>query len=256
MLIANCDTILFHAVFAGMTIAGLAPFLVSYRNSAAAVVDMMKKTNCSRIVTLHHAHNALVENIRKEIPGRQLVVDELPTPSYYAFPKLGSEIEADPFVPYPVPASRPDLDSPAIYFHSSGSTGFPKPILHTHIVQASWFMRPIIQSFMSLPVSSRIGVMGLPPFHGYGAGVQLYLPLASLVAAVVYAPRAVTDPHAAPVTPTTGNIFNYVRRTGCKALMTVSTFFGTVGSLSAECGGAEVGLGCIFRGSLVRKGRG
>jgi acyl-coenzyme A synthetase/AMP-(fatty) acid ligase len=102
---------------------------------------MMKKTNCSRIVTLHHAHNALVENIRKEIPGRQLVVDELPTPSYYAFPKLGSEIEADPFVPYPVPASRPDLDSPAIYFHSSGSTGFPKPILHTHIVQASWFMR-------------------------------------------------------------------------------------------------------------------
>jgi hypothetical protein len=104
---------------------------------------------------------------------------------------------------------------------------------------------------MSLPVSSRIGVMGLPPFHGYGAGVQLYLPLASLVAAVVYAPRAVTDPHAAPVTPTTGNIFNYVRRTGCKALMTVSTFFGTVGSLSAECGGAEVGLGCEWHLRVV-----
>lgn len=82
----------------------------------------------------------------------------------------------------------------------------------------------MIQSFMNLPVSSRIGVMGLPPFHGYGAGVQLYLPLASLVAAVVYAPRAVTDPHAAPVIPTTDNILNYVRRTGCKALMTVPTF--------------------------------
>lgn len=100
----------------------------------------MMKTNCSRIVTLHHAHNALIENILKEIPGLQLVVDELPTLSY-AFPKLGSEVEADPFVLYPVPASRPDLDSPAIYFHSSGSTGFPKPILHTHIVQASWFTR-------------------------------------------------------------------------------------------------------------------
>ena len=101
---------------------------------------MMKKTNCSRILTLHHAHNALIKNIREEVPDRELVVDELPTLSY-AFPKLGTEVEADPFVPYPGPASRPDLDSPAIYFHSSGSTGFPKPIAHSHKFQASWLVQ-------------------------------------------------------------------------------------------------------------------
>ncbi|KAF8550426.1 acetyl-CoA synthetase-like protein, partial [Imleria badia] len=223
MLIANCDTIFFQAVVAGMFIAGLVPFLVSYRNSAAAVADMMKKTNCSRILTLHHAHNALIKNIREEIPDRELAVAELPTLSY-AFPKLGSEAEADPFVPYPGPASCPDLDSPAIYFHSSGSTGFPKPIPHSHKFQTSWFAQPLMQSFLNLPVSSRIGVMGLPPFHGFGAGVQLYLPVISLVTAVVYAPRAVTDPHAAPVIPTSGNMLDYARRTGCKALMTVPTF--------------------------------
>ena len=77
---------------------------------------------------------------------------------------------------------------------------------------------------MNLPVSSRIGVMGLPTFHGYGVTVQLYLPVVSFVAAVVYPPRAVTNPHAAPVIPTGGNMLDYARRTGCKALMTVPTF--------------------------------
>lgn len=110
----------------------------------------MKKTNCSRIVTLHHAHSGLVENIRGEIAGGKLVVDELPMLSY-AFPKLGNEVEADPFVPYPAPTSRPDLDSPAIYIHSSGSTGFPKPIRHSHRVQISWLLNR--QSLLVLTVS-------------------------------------------------------------------------------------------------------
>ncbi|KAN0082898.1 hypothetical protein V8E55_008693 [Tylopilus felleus] len=224
MLIANCDTILFHAVVAGMFMSGLVPFLVTPRNSAAAVVDMMKKTSCSRILILQHAHNGLIKSIRDEMPSQELVVGKLPTLSY-AFPKLGAEVEADPFMPYPAPASRPDLDSPAIYFHSSGSTGFPKPIPHNHRFQASWVVQPFIESFRrNLPVSSRIGVMGLPAFHAYGTLVQLYIPLICLVAAVVYAPRAVTDPHAAPVIPTTDNMLNYARWTECKILMTVPTF--------------------------------
>lgn len=77
---------------------------------------------------------------------------------------------------------------------------------------------------MQLPVSSRLGVMGLPPFHGFGTVVQLYLPLLCLLTAVVYAPRAVTDPRAAPVIPTTDNMLNYVRWTKCKVLMTVPMF--------------------------------
>ena len=66
--------------------------------------------------------------------------------------------------------------------------------------------------------------MGLPPFHAYGVAVQLYLPVVSLVTAAVYAPRAVTDPRATPVIPTSGNMLEYATRTGCKALMTVPTF--------------------------------
>lgn len=107
----------------------------------------MKKVNCSRVLTLHHAHGALIRNIREEITDRELVVDELPTLSY-AFPKLGSEVEADSFVPYPGPASRLDMESPAVYFHSSGSTGFPKPISHSHKVQISWSVQRQLPSVL------------------------------------------------------------------------------------------------------------
>lgn len=101
---------------------------------------MMKKTNCSRIVTLGHAHKALIDGIRREYEGAELTVFELPT-LRYAFPKLGKEVTADPFTPYPPASKRPDLDSPAIYIHSSGSTGFPKPIAHSHRIQIQWLTR-------------------------------------------------------------------------------------------------------------------
>ena len=153
MIIANCDTILYQAIHVALCVAGLTvsgssrcpekkkrsfiayqPFPVSPRNSAPAVVDMMKKTNCSRIVTLRHAHQSLIDEIQSTVSDCELIVDEIPTLSY-AFPKLGKEVESDPFVPYPPATSRPDLNEPALYIHSSGSTGFPKPIPHSHRFQ-------------------------------------------------------------------------------------------------------------------------
>ena len=105
------------------------PFPVSPRNPPAAVINMMKKINTSRIVTLQHAHQTLIDGVREQLEnsGLAFTVDEIPTVSY-AFPKLGREVEADLFVPYPPSASRPDPNAPLVYVHSSGSTGFPKPI--------------------------------------------------------------------------------------------------------------------------------
>ncbi|KAF9223042.1 putative aminoadipate reductase [Gyrodon lividus] len=222
ILIANTDTILHHAVMAGMSIAGLVPFLVSPRNSAAAVADMMKKTNCSRIVTLHYAHESLIDGIRREVSGGELIFDELPTLGY-AFPKLGNEAESDPFDPYPS-GLRPDLDNPAIYIHSSGSTGFPKPIAHSYKVQIHWMTQPVVEGFRFISTPRRLGVMALPAFHGYGMQVQLYFPIASLATAVLYPPRSGTDPRAPPVIPTSDNILETARRTKCKILTIVPTF--------------------------------
>ncbi|KIJ09827.1 hypothetical protein PAXINDRAFT_17112 [Paxillus involutus ATCC 200175] len=224
MFIAQTDTILHHAALAGMSIAGLVPFLVSPRNSAAAVADMMEKTDCSRIITLHHAHHLLVGGIHEELAGREpIIIDELPTLAY-AFPKLGYEAESDPHDPYPAAASRPDLDRPAMYLHSSGSTGFPKPIPHSYKVQIHWIRQRAIDSLHYLSAPRRLGAMALPAFHGYGLAFQLYVPIATLVTAVLYPPRSATDPHAPPVIPTSDNVLATIRETGCKFLAIVPTF--------------------------------
>ncbi|KAH7890602.1 putative nonribosomal peptide synthetase [Phlebopus sp. FC_14] len=179
---------------------------------------MMKRTGCSRIVTMHHAHGQLIDAVRQEMFDIEL--DELPTLAD-AFPNLGREIESDPFVPYPPPASRPSLDRPAIYLHSSGTTGFPKPIAHSYKVQIHWMTQPGTYGYLTMSAPRRLGVMSLPPFHNYGLVFQLYVPIACLITAVVYPPC--TAP-AQPVIPTTDNILHCVRQTNCNILMTVPTF--------------------------------
>ncbi|KIJ16095.1 hypothetical protein PAXINDRAFT_11135 [Paxillus involutus ATCC 200175] len=223
MVIATTDTILHHAVVAGISMAGLVPFPVSSRNSAAAIVNMMKKTNCSWIVTLAHAHRALVNAICQESEGTQLTLDELPTLAC-AFPKLGKEVAADPFDPYPPPAKRPELHSPAIYVHSSGSTGPRKPIAHSHQFQIHWLTQPGIRGYANVTAPRRVGAMSLRPIYAFGLVTQLYAPLACLSTTVVHPPRTGNDPHAQPVITTSDNIIEAIRQTKCHHLVTGATY--------------------------------
>ena len=78
--------------------------------------------------------------------------------------------------------------------------------------------------FSKLSPGDRIGGMALPPFHAYGVNMQLYMPLASLVTAVVYPPQTMTDRRAVPIVPTSDNVLGSVRRMHCKVLMAVPTF--------------------------------
>ncbi|KIJ59318.1 hypothetical protein HYDPIDRAFT_118655 [Hydnomerulius pinastri MD-312] len=228
MLIANTDTLLHHTVVVGMSIAGLVPFLVSPRNSPAAVADMMKKTNCSRIVTLHHAHQRLIDGIRQETLHAQLTVDELPTLAF-AFPHLGHEVESHPFVPYPPPTSRPDVNKPAIYIHSSGSTGFPKPIPHTYKGQIHWLTQPGVTDLRHKS-PHRLGAMALPPFHVFGVVMQLYVPFSGVITAAIYPPRSFADPRAPPVIPTGDNILEALRETNSSVLVAVPAFLEEYGN--------------------------
>jgi acyl-coenzyme A synthetase/AMP-(fatty) acid ligase len=59
-----------------------------------------------------------------------LSIEEVPT-LLEAYPRLGQETAEDPFEPIKATCSPKDSDK-AIYLHSSGSTGLPKPIPLTH----------------------------------------------------------------------------------------------------------------------------
>ncbi|KAF8121589.1 acetyl-CoA synthetase-like protein [Boletus edulis] len=220
VIIANTDTILYHAILVGLSVAGWVPFPVSPQSSAEAVVNMMKKTSCSRIVTIDHAHKVLIDGIRLEFEDEESTIYELPT-FRYVFPKLGREVAADLFVPYPPSLTHPDLDSPAIYMHSSGSTGFPKPIPRSHRIQIQRMRQPFFRAYAALDPPRRVGAMALPPFHSFGIFVQLYVPIGHLVTTVVYPPRTYNDPLSQPVIPTSDNMVEQLKRIDCNILMTV-----------------------------------
>ena len=100
------------------------------RNTAAAIIKMMKDTSCHRLLTTQQTLHSLLEDVRSQLsasdPDYELKVDEVPSLSAI-FPQLGKEQASDPFEEYPA-GPRRSLTDVVLYIHSSGSTGLPKTI--------------------------------------------------------------------------------------------------------------------------------
>ncbi|KAG9309639.1 putative aminoadipate reductase [Chiua virens] len=219
IVIANTDTILHHAAVVGLSIAGWVPFPSSPRNSPEAVVSMMKKVNCSHIVTLGHTHEGLIDGIRRELDGAQLTIFELPT-LHQVFPKLGKRLPLI-LLSLTLPGSNV-----LIWIHPS-STFIPRVVLGSQnrslTVTDSKF-KAATYGYIDFPSPRRFGAMALPAFHVFGILTQLYAPIAYAITSVVYAPHTEVDPFAQPVIPTSDNMIECLKRVECSALMSVPTF--------------------------------
>lgn len=102
---------------------------------------MLVKTNCHRIITTNASLRVLMNEVKTLKPADwELTIEDAPTVAQ-CYPHLGHETAADPFTPYPEPATQLDLDTVFLYIHSSGSTGFPKPIASTTRTILSWCCR-------------------------------------------------------------------------------------------------------------------
>lgn len=113
---------------------------MSPRNTAAAIIKMMKDTSCHRLLTTQHTLSSLVNDIQNQLalsdPDYGLHIDEVPQMSA-VFPKLGEERLNDPFEAYP-DIERPPLTDVILYLHSSGSTGLPKTVPQTFKSMVDW----------------------------------------------------------------------------------------------------------------------
>lgn len=108
---------------------------MSPRNLSTAVVNMMQKSGCRRLIATCHSLGPLLDEISTEVAG--LRIEDPPTLAY-TYPELGKETGSSPFVPYPKAEGRPFKDDILCYLHSSGSTGFPKPIPITNLTAVHW----------------------------------------------------------------------------------------------------------------------
>jgi acyl-coenzyme A synthetase/AMP-(fatty) acid ligase len=112
---------------------------MSPRNTAAAIIKMMKETGCHKILTTQHTLKSLLTEIKAELAkdAYDVEVVEMP-PLYDIYPKLGHETPEDAFEEYPPISVRPDIDNTMLYLHSSGSTGFPKSIRESFRMFCHW----------------------------------------------------------------------------------------------------------------------
>jgi acyl-coenzyme A synthetase/AMP-(fatty) acid ligase len=117
---------------------------MSPRNSAAAVISMMEKVKCRRLITTHHSLGSLIDGIRTDFVSQgtetsELQIDEVPALKDL-YPALVKNSLNEAIVPYPPPPSRSSENDILFYLHSSGSTGFPKPIPITNLISIRWFL--------------------------------------------------------------------------------------------------------------------
>ncbi|KAF5392669.1 hypothetical protein D9757_000930 [Collybiopsis confluens] len=218
---ALLDSCTYTAVVAGLMQAGLIPLPISPRNTAAAVVNLLQKTNCHRLLVTNATLPEQLRNIKKELASsdHKVSFEEIPSLNEL-FPKLGCETLQDVFEPYPA-SKYPGSEDIATILHSSGSTGLPKPIpLSYDSLLKGWANSPIANQLGALNL--RLGAHLLPTFHVMGFFAHLLYPIYQGLAVAIY-PPLVTSPNALPLTPTPDNIIDHFQRTYTDSCIVIPT---------------------------------
>ncbi|KAJ7612097.1 putative aminoadipate reductase [Roridomyces roridus] len=221
-ILAQSDTLLYHAVVVGLITADLIPFPMSPRNSPAGVFSLLRASGCHRIiatcVTLASPLEELQGYIAREDPGYSLVIEQIPSLDVI-YPNLGHETSDCQFQLYSRPRTRTSLDDIALYLHSSGSSGLPRAVMQTHRAFLQYSTLPAIAEFAASTENLPAANMALPCFHQFGVICQLMQPLFGAPIAI-YPPTA-TAPEKFPVVPSPGNILEHARKTGCRSITAV-----------------------------------
>ncbi|KAG2347280.1 acetyl-CoA synthetase-like protein [Suillus weaverae] len=140
------------------------------------------------------------------------------------YPALGTGSPDEGFLPYPPQASRSSQNDLLYYLHSSGSTGFPKPIPTTIHKVLTWVISACIVGHIGVLTPIRIATASIPAFHITGVLIQLLIPIVSLSSVSIYPPTSFHDPSAAPLTPNSQNILESVLNTKSNALWVMPFF--------------------------------
>ncbi|KAJ7446336.1 putative aminoadipate reductase, partial [Mycena latifolia] len=221
-IIALADTLLYQALIVGLMTANLVPFPISPRNSPTAVVSLLRKSSCHRILATCATLKPLFAGVQQELvqtePNFSLKIEELPSLAQI-YPNLGSETADCAFEPYMAQSAPPSLDDLCIYLHSSGSTGLPKPIAHSHRTLMQWASTGPVEEIRDA-YPHPVAAMPLPSFHLIGIYGLLLKPVYGGITIALYPPTALT-PEALPIFPSPDNILAHTRKTHSKVMFTL-----------------------------------
>ncbi|KAK7017974.1 hypothetical protein VNI00_018486 [Paramarasmius palmivorus] len=225
-LLAHSDTLVYDTAIIGLMTANLTPLLISPRNSPAAILNLLQKTGCHRILvtkgTMKELLASVDEFVSSEAPDFSLVIDEIPSLKAL-YPHLAKETEEHPFKLYPE-LPKPSFEDTALYIHSSGSTGFPKPIPITHRGIWGYANLPPGRELLAHTRPARLGGLAIPAFHALAFILQLIYPLFCGFTSTLFTPTVWDPENDMPIMPTPENTLDAMERTGTTATMIFPTF--------------------------------
>ncbi|KAI0050783.1 acetyl-CoA synthetase-like protein [Auriscalpium vulgare] len=188
-ILASADTISYFANVMGIMKLGLVAFPISVRNSAAAVVHLVRTAH---IIQLLVSPDVAMQSLAAEVV--QLLAKEnykLQIRLIVQFADISDESQG---TAVPELVLRPlVLDNVACILHSSGSTAFPKAIPLTNRATVQWAM---------IPLAGEVDLCGVviaahtaPSFHMMGLAPTLMMIATGLILAVF-------QPSSPPILPT------------------------------------------------------
>ncbi|KAH8110846.1 acetyl-CoA synthetase-like protein [Phellopilus nigrolimitatus] len=210
-VLASADTITFASLLIGVMRTGWTVFPISTRNSPAAVTTLLTQTKTAHIfVSADSSMQHLADAALKELSVDNAVKKhKLPV-----FEELYPVKGFDPsFTPEPL--AEIDMDAPAVIFHSSGSTAFPKPIIFVH--------RAIIWTVGAMcfgekdTAGTTWACHAAPMFHAMGMFVLLNTAVCGAVAAVF-------KPQSPPTVPNPVNFMESAISSKCDYIFSTPTF--------------------------------
>ncbi|KAJ6457244.1 putative aminoadipate reductase [Mycena sanguinolenta] len=219
-IVAQTDVLIYQTIVVGCIIAGLVPFPISHRNTTAALFHLLKNTGSHRVLTTKGS-GRLVETVATDNAAYQLSIEEIPLLGQI-YPHLGHETTEHPFVAYPSPATTISLDDVALYLHSSGSTGLPKPIPQTHKNLIHQGAMVAIAELVEL--TPRLAVGHLPAFHTMGLIGHILFPILNGGTACLYPLASTPTEPITPAVSTADNALENARRTNATGILTVPAF--------------------------------
>ncbi|CAK5275098.1 unnamed protein product [Mycena citricolor] len=224
-IVALADVLVYQTIVLGCMRAGLIPFPISHRNSAAAIAHLLESTDCHRVLTTKAPLENLVADVAAQLAGQnqkyELSVEEIPLLGEL-YPHLGHESAAHQFTPYPLSGPIPPNTDIAICLHSSGSTGFPKPIRMSHRLLLEIAALGSVGQLKAF--TPRLASGFLPPFHAAGCFTQILFPMINNGTACIFPPASTATEYHVPPNATSDLALHHAKLTKADGVFAVPTF--------------------------------
>ncbi|KIK81855.1 hypothetical protein PAXRUDRAFT_806336 [Paxillus rubicundulus Ve08.2h10] len=210
-ILAVADSITYLTHLFGVMRAGFTPFPISPRNSPTATSHLLTQTGTKFLYVSRDRATCDIVSSLLAVHTSDLRIIDMPT-----FHDLYNEIDHSPLNHDMLPPMiTPDMLSPCLVLHSSGTTAFPKPITYSH--------EDLLQ-FARLPSTGEMSIPGqvhamhaVPMFHAMGMTSMSRAAVAAMVIAVF-------EPRIPPMMPSPVELLKGISREECTILPCVPSF--------------------------------